>query len=73
MPPGVTDIIGLECTGYLVDGETNTITDKKVMALLAGGGFAEFAKVKKEHVMEVPQDMPFTQAAAIPEVCITAY
>ena len=26
-PPGVTDIIGLECAGYLVDPKTNEITD----------------------------------------------
>jgi len=36
----VTDIVGLECSGYLVDPITNEVTDKKVMALLPGGGYA---------------------------------
>ena len=40
-PKGITDIIGLECAGYLVDPETNEITDRRVMALLSGGGYAQ--------------------------------
>ena len=39
-PPGATDITGLECAGYLVDSESKVVTDKKVMALLPGGGHA---------------------------------
>jgi hypothetical protein len=40
-PKGVTDILGLECSGYLVDPKTNEITDRKVMGLLSGGGYAQ--------------------------------
>ena len=39
-PKGVTKILGLECAGYLVDPDTDEVTDKKVMALLSGGGFS---------------------------------
>ena len=40
-PKGVTDILGLECSGYLVDPKTNEITDRRVMGLLSGGGYAQ--------------------------------
>jgi tumor protein p53-inducible protein 3 len=43
------------------------------MALLSGGGYAQFVKVKKDHTMSVPQGMSFEQAAAIPEAFATAY
>lgn len=39
-PAGATQIIGLECAGYLVDPATKQVSDKRVMALLAGGGYA---------------------------------
>jgi tumor protein p53-inducible protein 3 len=43
------------------------------MALLSGGGYAQFAKVKKDHIMSVPKGMSFEEAAAIPEAWATAY
>ena len=58
-PKGVTDVIGLECAGYLVDPKTNEITDQAVMALLSGGGYADFVKVHKDHVMRVPDNISF--------------
>ena len=69
----MTETIGLECAGYQVDPETNEITDRKVMALLSGGGYAQFAKVHKDHIMNVPKGLSFSQAAGIPEAWITAY
>ena len=63
----------MECSGYLVDPETNEITDRRVMALLSGGGYADFAKVHKDHILDVPKTISFAQAAAIPEAFITAY
>ena len=64
-PPGATDVLGLECSGYL--------DSRKVMALLPGGGYAQFAKVHKDHVLEVPEFVSLEQAAAITEVWATAY
>ena len=43
------------------------------MALLSGGGYADFAKVHKDHIIDVPKTISFAQAAAIPEAFITAY
>lgn len=39
-PKGVTEIIGLECSGFLID-DIGNISSKKVMALLSGGAYAE--------------------------------
>ena len=43
------------------------------MALLSGGGYADFVKVHKDHVMRVPDNITFEQAAALPEAWITSY
>ena len=65
--------MGLECSGYLVDPKTNEITDRRVMALMSGGAYADFAKVHKDHIIDIAPSISFAQAAAIPEAWITAY
>ena len=72
-PAGVTHVIGLECSGYVVDPQTNVVTDRRVMALLSGGGYAQFAKVNKDHLIDIPEELSFETAACIPEKFLTAY
>ena len=43
------------------------------MALLPGGGYAEYVAVHHGHVLQVPPGMSMEQAAAVPEVWLTAY
>ena len=43
------------------------------LSVSSGGGNAEFVTVNEDHVMPVPDWMSFTDAAAIPEVWLTAY
>jgi len=43
------------------------------MALLSGGGYAEYCLTNQNHVMRIPKNLSYTQAAAIPEVWLTAY
>ena len=57
----------------MVDPKTNVITDRRVMALLSGGGYAQFAKVHKDHVIDIPDELSFETAACIPEKFLTAY
>lgn len=45
----------------------------KVMALLPGGGYAEFAAADECCVMRLPDGFSFAQGAAIPEVWLTAF
>ena len=43
------------------------------MALLSGGGYAEYASVHKDLLMHIPEQWSMTDAAAIPEVFLTAF
>ncbi|XP_069567806.1 quinone oxidoreductase PIG3 [Brachyistius frenatus] len=76
-PPGESDIIGLEVAGT-VDSVGPGVKggwepEDRVMALLCGGGYAEYVSVPEELLMSVPSNMTFCQAAAIPEAWLTAF
>lgn len=66
-PPGSTDILGLEVSGRRAD------TGEEVMALLTGGGYAEYVVVPEGQVMPVPDGLSLAEAATIPESLTTAW
>jgi len=76
-PPGVTDIIGLEAAGEIASlGSEVSGTWKegqRVCCLLSGGGYAQYASVPAAHLIPVPDNLSFEQAATIPEAWMTAY
>ncbi len=75
-PPGASEILGLEAAGTVVQvgaGARGWEVGDRAMALLAGGGYAERVAVPAGQLMPVPQDMDLTEAAAIPEVFLTAW
>lgn len=75
-PPGITDVLGLEAAGEVVavgSGVHDVEVGSAAMVLLAGGGNAERAVVPAGHVMPIPESFTWEQAAAIPEVFLTAY
>lgn len=75
-PPGASEIIGLECSGEVVevaDGVHDWKPGDRAMALLPGGGYAAEAVVDAGSVMRVPEGMSYTDAAALPEVMLTVY
>ena len=75
-PPGTSDIIGLECAGTLTEiggGIEDLAVGDRVMALLAGGGYATEAVVPSVCVMRTPQNLTDLEAAGLPEVFITAF
>ena len=43
------------------------------MALLEGGGYSDIAAVHKNHIIPTPDNLSFTEAAAIPETWLTSY
>ena len=75
-PQGESEILGLEVAGT-VDAVGEDVTDWKrgdrVMALIGGGGYAEFAVAHAGHLMTIPENMSFAQAACVCETYITAF
>ena len=78
-PPGCPDWMGLEIAGTIVeiaDGakeKSNWKVGDKVCALLGGGGYAQYANIKYDMLMPVPENCSMVEAAAIPEAFATAY
>ncbi|MBA1235729.1 NAD(P)H-quinone oxidoreductase [Stutzerimonas nitrititolerans] len=74
-PPGVTDILGLECAGVIseVGAGSDWKVGDRVCALLAGGGMAEEVVVDARHALPVPEGLSLQEAAVIPEVYATAW
>jgi putative PIG3 family NAD(P)H quinone oxidoreductase len=75
-PPGASPVLGLECAGTVLElapGVRDFAVGDRVMALLAGGGYAEEACVDAGSVMPVPAGLSLVEAAAIPEVFLTCY
>ena len=75
-PPGASDILGLECSGEVVEigeGVTRVAPGDQVCALLSGGGYAERVTAPAGQVLKIPSGLSLLEAAAIPEVFATAY
>lgn len=78
-PEGCPEWMGLEIAGTIVEvGQEAAQKSKwkigdKVCALLGGGGYAEYANVKYDMLMPVPNNCTMVEAAAIPEAFATAY
>lgn len=75
-PPGASPIMGLECSGT-VDTVGAKVTKwkpgDKVCALLAGGGYAEYAAIDEGSLLPVPENLSLLEAAALPEAMMTVY
>ncbi len=75
-PPGASPIIGLECAGVVIETGENVrgwSKGDRAMALLPGGGYAEEVVVDAGSAMHVPDALTDEEAAAIPEVFLTAF
>lgn len=72
-PPGASTILGLELAGEVVQPAGPWRAGDRVMAVVTGGGYAELATVPAGMAMRIPDPFSFEQAAAIPEVFLTAY
>ena len=78
-PPGCPEWMGLEIAGTIVEVGAEAARKSawkvgdKVCALLGGGGYAEYANVKYDMLMPVPENCSMVEAAAIPEAFATAY
>jgi putative PIG3 family NAD(P)H quinone oxidoreductase len=76
MPPGVTDIPGLEVAGTVAavgPGVTGIAVGDAVCALLAGGGYAEWAVAPAPQVLPIPHGVSPVEAAGLPETVFTVW
>lgn len=75
-PPGATDVLGLEVSGHVIEAGSEVSrysVGDAVMALVASGGYAEYAVVDERNALPVPETMTLVQAAAVPETFFTVW
>jgi NADPH2:quinone reductase len=75
-PKGATDIPGLEIAGQVVAlgaGVERWELGDEVMALVVGGGYAEYCPAHESHTLPLPRSMTPIEAAAIPETFFTVW
>ena len=78
-PPGASDLPGLEVAGELVDGDFSGDNPfglrrgDRVCALLAGGGYAQYAVAPLGQCLPVPAGFSLVDAAALPENYFTVW
>ncbi|GAV16053.1 NAD(P)H-quinone oxidoreductase [Paenibacillus sp. chi10] len=68
-------ILGVEVAGTVIEvnGESTYTVGDRVMGLVNGGGYAEYAVMPMDRAIPIPDSFSFADAAAIPEVFLTAY
>ncbi|MDQ1103779.1 NAD(P)H-quinone oxidoreductase [Nocardioides zeae] len=76
LPPGSTDVPGLEASGTVVatgPGIDAPAVGAQVCALLPGGGYAEVVAVRADHTLPVPDGVGLEDAAGLVEVAATVW
>lgn len=75
-PKGDSEILGLEVAGTIESlgpDVTGWSIGERVMTLVGGGGYAEYATAYASHLIRIPSHLTFEQAACITETYITAF
>jgi NADPH2:quinone reductase len=75
-PPGASPLPGLEVAGEIAAvgaGVTEWKTGDEACALLAGGGYAQYAAVPAGQCLPVPKGLSMTEAASLPETFFTVW
>jgi len=75
-PAGDSEILGLEVAGTIEElgpGVTGWNIGDRVMTLVGGGAYAEYAVAYAGHLMPIPESMSFAEAACVCESYITAF
>ena len=79
VPPGASDIPGLEVAGVVVDGDAAAMAQAglkvgdRVCALVAGGGYAELCVAPAGQCLPVPAGLSDIEAASLPETFFTVW
>ena len=79
VPPGASDLPGLEVAGSIVEGDAKAMADAgfklgdRVCALVAGGGYAEFCVAPVGQCLPAPTGLTDIEAASLPETFFTVW
>ena len=76
VPPGASDLPGLEVAGEIVDGDlsgSQFSKGDKVCALVQGGGYAEYCAAPLEQCLPAPKGLSMVEAASLPETFFTVW
>ncbi len=79
VPPGASDIPGLEVAGEIVSGDVQAMATAglkvgdRVCALVAGGGYAELCVAPVGQCLPAPRGMSDVEAASLPETFFTVW
>jgi len=79
VPPGASDLPGLEVAGVIVEGDAKALAaaglkvGDRVCALVAGGGYAEFCVAPIGQCLPVPAGLSDIEAASLPETFFTVW
>ncbi len=76
VPPGASDLPGLEVAGEIVDGDlTGSLFSKGdlVCALVQGGGYAEYCAAPLQQCLRLPSGLTPLEAASLPETFFTVW
>src|ERR1044072_9324622 len=76
VPPGASDLPGLEVAGEIVDGDLGASGfpgGDLVCALVQGGGYAEFCAVPRAQGLPLPEGVHPLEAASLPETFFTVW
>jgi len=79
VPPGASDLPGLEVAGEIVDGDAAAMREAglkvgdRVCALVAGGGYAQLCVAPVAQCLPVPKGWSDIEAASLPETFFTVW
>ncbi|HEU4776600.1 MAG TPA: NAD(P)H-quinone oxidoreductase [Telluria sp.] len=76
VPPGASDLPGLEVAGEIVDGDLSGSDFQRgdlVCALVQGGGYAEYCAAPLQQCLPVPAGLSALEAASLPETFFTVW
>lgn len=79
MPPGVSDLPGLEIAGTVAAGSAEDLVvaglkiGDPVCALVAGGGYAQYCVAPAGQCLPIPKGLSMVQAASLPETFFTVW
>ncbi|HET6598770.1 MAG TPA: NAD(P)H-quinone oxidoreductase [Burkholderiaceae bacterium] len=79
MPPGASDLPGLEVAGAIAGGDAKALaeagfkTGDRVCALVTGGGYAELCVAPIGQCLPVPKGLSDVEAASLPETFFTVW